>query len=80
MIGLVRSFSGRRVVVLGDLVADEFVYGEIARVLKPGGILGVVQHRAAEGSDPAETAKKGYVSEAAVKAFAAEAGLTFEAA
>lgn len=29
--------------------------------LKPGGIFGVVQHRAAEGSDPAETAQKGYL-------------------
>ena len=42
------------------------VFSEFARVLKPGGILGVVQHRAADGSDPAESAKKGYVSEQAV--------------
>ncbi|MHC8440983.1 MAG: class I SAM-dependent methyltransferase [Candidatus Eutrophobiaceae bacterium] len=33
------------------------------RVLKPGGILGVVQHRAPEGSDAVEWAKKGYVTE-----------------
>lgn len=28
----VRSFAGRRVTVVGDLVADQFLYGEIARV------------------------------------------------
>lgn len=31
--------------------------------LKPGGVLGVVQHRAADGADPDETAPKGYVAE-----------------
>ncbi len=54
------------------------IYNEFARILKPGGVLGVVQHRAAPGSDPAETAKGGYVAEDAVKAFAANAGLVFE--
>jgi len=55
------------------------IFNEFARVLKPGGILGVVQHRAADGSDPMITAKKGYVSEAAVKEIAAKAGFVFEA-
>ena len=32
LIGLVRAFAGRRVAVLGDFVADEFVYGDIARI------------------------------------------------
>lgn len=32
LIGLVQAFQGRRVAVLGDLVADEFVYGDIARI------------------------------------------------
>jgi predicted methyltransferase len=54
------------------------IFNEFARVLKPGGILGVVQHRADDGTDPAVTAKAGYVSEEAVKAFAANAGLVFE--
>ncbi len=54
------------------------IYSEFARVLKPGGILGVVQHRAEAGTDPAVTAKMGYVSEEAIKAFAANAGLEFE--
>lgn len=55
------------------------VYAEFARVLKPGGVLGVVQHRAADGSDPKETAKRGYVSEEAVIAMAEAAGLVLEA-
>lgn len=56
------------------------IFKEFARVLKSDGILGVVQHRADEGTDPKVTAKKGYVSEAAVKKLAAEAGLEFVAA
>jgi predicted methyltransferase len=40
------------------------VYGEAFRVLKLGGILGVVQHRAKEGADPKKTAGTGYVPEA----------------
>ncbi len=55
------------------------VFNEFARVLKPGGVLGLVQHRADEGTDPAETANNGYVSEAAVKQLAANAGFEFEA-
>ena len=64
--------------VNGGLAQD--IFNEFARVLKPGGILGVVQHRAAEGSDPQLTVKKGYVSETAVKQIAANAGFVFEAA
>lgn len=41
----------------------EEVYRAFYRVLKKGGVLGVVQHRAAAGSDSLETANKGYVTE-----------------
>jgi len=40
------------------------VYGEAFRVLKPGGILGVVQHRASEGADAKKAAETGYIPEA----------------
>ena len=63
---------------IGGGIADA-VYAEFARVLKPGGILGVVQHRAADGTDPAETRKAGYVSEEAIIAMAEAAGLVLEA-
>lgn len=44
----------------------ELVYGEAFKVLKPGGVLGVVQHRAAEGADPTESGKQGYLPEQSV--------------
>jgi len=54
------------------------VFNEFARVLKPGGVLGIVQHRAEDGQNPADTAKNGYVSEAAIKELAANAGFSFD--
>jgi predicted methyltransferase len=57
----------------------EAVFAEFARVLKPGGILGVVQHRAAGNVDPAKSAETGYVPEAAVVELARKAGLYLEA-
>lgn len=63
---------------ISDQVAEQ-VFGEFERVLKPGGILGVVQHRAAHGADPEVGAESGYVSEEAVVALARSAGLYLEA-
>jgi predicted methyltransferase len=53
---------------------------DIAAVLKPGGIFGVEEHRAAAGSVQDPTAPTGYVTEAYVKALAAEVGLRFDGA
>lgn len=63
---------------IGDGIAES-VFAEFARVLKPGGILGVVQHRAADDADPAESAPSGYLAEAAVIDLARQAGLYLEA-
>ena len=48
-------------------------------VLKPGGVLGVVQHRAHDDADVAQTAPKGYVPTAWVVAQAEAAGFVLEA-
>ena len=37
---------------------------EIHRALKPGGVLGVVDHRAAPGANPEDVARTGYLPEA----------------
>lgn len=50
------------------------VFAQSFKVLKPGGIFGVVQHRAPEGADPMESAEDGYVPEAYVIELAEEAG------
>lgn len=55
------------------------VYEQAFRVLKPGGVLGVVQHRALEGVDPIASAKTGYVPEAAVITAAERAGFELAA-
>jgi len=47
---------------------------EIHRVLKPGGVLGIEEHRAPVGADPAESAKRGYVPESWLIAQAEAAG------
>jgi predicted methyltransferase len=39
----------------------EDIFAAFNRVLKPSGVLGVVQHRAADGSDPKVSAEKGYI-------------------
>ncbi|MFO7562135.1 MAG: methyltransferase [Enhygromyxa sp.] len=52
----------------------EQIYGAAFRALKPGGIFGVVQHRAAEGAKPEDTVKGGYLPEAQVIAAAQAVG------
>jgi predicted methyltransferase len=63
---------------VGDQLAES-IFAEFARVLKPGGILGVVQHRAEQGTDPSKTSEMGYLSEQAVIELARSAGLYLEA-
>lgn len=44
---LVRGFEGRRVTVLGDLVADQFLFGEISRVSREAPVL-ILRHEGTE--------------------------------
>ncbi len=55
------------------------VYSDFFKVLKPGGVLGVVQHRAPADGDVIAWAKKGYVSEARVIQAAEKAGFLLDA-
>jgi predicted methyltransferase len=57
---------------------EKEVIAEAYKVLKPGGVFGVVQHRAPDGSDPKVKAKTGYVSEAFVIELAEEVGFELE--
>jgi len=58
--------------------AAEQVFAAIFRVLKPGGVLGLVEHRAAAGADPQVSARAGYVPEAHVIQLAQAAGLVLD--
>lgn len=44
LVELMGRFKGRRVAVLGDLVADEFVYGDIARISREAPVP-ILEHR-----------------------------------
>jgi predicted methyltransferase len=50
------------------------------KALKPGGVLGVVEHRAPPGTSLEQTRKSGYVDEAYLKKLATAAGFRFAAA
>lgn len=39
LLALVDGFSSRKILVIGDLIADEFVYGEVARVSREAPVL-----------------------------------------
>jgi rfaE bifunctional protein kinase chain/domain len=39
LLGLIDEIAGRRIAIVGDLIADEFIYGEIARVSREAPVL-----------------------------------------
>ena len=39
LLDLVDGFTSRRVLVIGDLIADQFIYGEVARVSREAPVL-----------------------------------------
>lgn len=47
LVKLLRAFSARRIVVLGDMVADQFLYGEISRVSREAPVL-ILRHERTE--------------------------------
>jgi predicted methyltransferase len=62
-----------------DKGTDQAQFAAFFKALKPGGVLGVVEHRAKAGTTLEETKKSGYVEEAYVKKLATDAGFRFEA-
>lgn len=58
---------------MGEEILDE-IFEESYKVLKPGGVFGVVEHRAAEDADVDEAAESGYVPTAYVIERAEAAG------
>ena len=46
-VSLVDAFNGRRVLIVGDLIADEFIYGQVARVSREAPVL-ILQYDATE--------------------------------
>lgn len=55
------------------------LFAEFFRILKPGGVLGVVDHRMPESGDAAREGKSGYLKVSTVKNLAQSAGFVFEA-
>ena len=58
---------------------DEAMFRAFFAALKPGGVLGVVEHRAQPGTPPGEQIKTGYMSEAYVAGLAEKAGFRLSA-
>lgn len=57
---------------------DQAMFDAFFAVLEPGGLLGVVEHRAAEGTSVEDSMKSGYIAEAAVIAMAEKAGFVLD--
>lgn len=76
-VDMVLTFRSSHGWVRDGLIDD--VYADFFSVLKPGGVLGVVQHRAPVGGDAVAWAKKGYVPEARIIQAAEKAGFALDA-
>jgi predicted methyltransferase len=63
-------------IAAGDQQAQ---FAAFFKALKPGGVLGVVEHRARPGTSLEEMSKSGYVDETYVRKLATAAGFRFEA-
>jgi predicted methyltransferase len=58
----------------GGVDAAQTAFNQAYAMLKPGGTLGVVEHRLSEGMDSANEEKSGYMKRSSVIAFAEKAG------
>ena len=76
-VDLVLTFRNVHNWINGDYAPAMFQV--IARALRPGGVLGLVTHRAPPGRTVEDTKRDGYVAKALVVEMAAAAGLTLEA-
>src|SRR3954471_14660507 len=47
LLSLLDAFSGRRIAVIGDVIADEFIYGRVTRVSREAPVL-ILQYDATE--------------------------------
>jgi rfaE bifunctional protein kinase chain/domain len=47
LLSLIESFGGRRVLIVGDLIADEFIYGQVSRVSREAPVL-ILKYNATE--------------------------------
>src|SRR3954469_15109000 len=47
LLGLLDAFPARRIAVIGDLIADEFIYGRVARVSREAPVL-ILQYDSTE--------------------------------
>jgi predicted methyltransferase len=58
---------------------EQAMFNAFFKALKPGGVLGVVEHRARPGTDLKEMRKSGYMDEEYIRKLAATAGFRFDA-
>jgi predicted methyltransferase len=59
---------------------SEAAFREIYAMLKPGGVLGIEDHRLPEAADAARERQSGYIKVATVRALAEKAGFKFDGA
>lgn len=76
LVDMVLTFRSSHGWLRSGIIDD--VYSDFFKVVKPGGTLGVVQHRAPEEGDAVEWAKKGYVPESRIISAAEKAGFVLD--